>query len=363
MKVAKLIIFAALNIFIPSIMLYGQDLSDTFDEIKIYIDSNSRKVYYEGESPSFLVRVDNLSRRKKKYHRFYRTGIVKVREEGGTDILRMPRYRVRDTHSTGDPLAFEKRAVKHPVMPYFKFVQPHHLGFDYFGNIDITHYIPLSDADKEDYIRKPLFLKPGKYSIIVQCTLYPTLTVIETTYDIEVIEAEGRIREQLMNYLKAMDYTIRHGRLPDIKYVTSETEGTLWKVLKEDINTPYANDIVRLMAFELDFSLFCIRNYREDKLAAFPLLEHLPNMTQFNSIDVAATFYEFNVHKIAHLHDNGLIPDVAVYVDNYLRRIAHLDPYVSEQFIKTSDYYLKVPRLRNYAKERVEAMKYNIKGK
>ena len=337
-----------------TVAAYSQSSTNSYDDIKIYVAPNCRKVYYEGESPSFEVHIDNMANEEKPYQRFFTFWVSRVKEQGGADILKMPKNGFKHPHM-GDPYEKEKGPVKYPVEANYKSVHPRSLGFDYFGNVDLTYYIPLTDEDKETYLRKPLFLKPGKYTIEVVCRLFPTEKEIVANYSFEVVPANGNVKEQLMTYLKAMDYTIRNGRNPDVKYLTSETEPTLWRALKDDSTTHYANEIINLMAIELDFRMFCVRNYQDDKPAAFPLFEWIPNLKYFNSIDVGKTYFEWNVHKIIHFKQAGFIADIPSYVDNYLKRIEHLDPIVSEAFIKTADYYLKVPNLRNYAQERVAA--------
>ena len=174
----------------------------------------------------------------------------------------------------------------------------------------------------------------------------PYRTSLKVDYDFTILPASSDKKEELSVYMNSLFTTISairkdHQNLP------------LWKALQERPESIYAQEMFRFLG-EVDIPSLSIQAFRQDPKEMFGLFELLPSIKPFQSTSGGYYFMKLNVHMIRRFKVAGYIADEETYIKDYLKRIAHLHPIISEELINRAEYYFKVKSLINYAQLRVD---------
>lgn len=344
MRIKLLIVLLSINSFIS----FGQD---SYDEIKIYVDRNSQGNFYEGQSINFNVVVENISNSSKNYENSLVPFIQKIEKVGYGEIKKKEWKKINNHHDFPKKENLEKSTVKYPVPPKFKYTAPIFTAFDMYGDKTLKDYLPINDQEYNSLWLDPLYFSPGIYEFTIACFLAPSDKVIKLVHKIEVLPANGKIKESFNDYLKAVYKTIKESRAKNEDNFSDQSNLLLLQTLKKDFNSPYAQDIINLLALELNFKIGFIYTFRENPHQIFNIFQVLPELSSFNSLYIGTWFIRSYTHMITKFQSEGLINDIPTFLDNYLLKIKHLHPDISEDLIRESEYYLGVKNLKNYSAE------------
>lgn len=201
-------------------------------------------------------------------------------------------------------------------------------------------------------LRLPSYLKAGIYNIHLS-TFVKTESVDSLGMDwkIKILPAIGQERVDMLAVMNAYLYAIEVGHRDSVQYWVSETQPTLLNFLIKNPKSQYAQESLSLLIQSNEIGdneiLF------KDINAVFKIIDIMPDVNVPCS-HIRSICIRFGVPFFKKFQKMGLISDLRIYTDNYLKRLEPYNPAISERLIKEVEERFYLRNFRNYAQERVE---------
>jgi len=324
------------SVLILSVNGFSQDVASS-NGLQLKLTSGCSGVFWEGQQIQFSYTLKNLSNSNISFTGNIYPTVQKVIDLSSGEELKYENKIIFYDEPVTSTKSIEPKITLNPG--YKEFISTT-LGYNHYGNKPMSGYITLDNTDK--FRTLPVFFKPGKYKVILGVTLKPYNALLQTSYTFEVKAAEGQIKTYLDAYLKAI--------LADLKS-KDPNNLRLWTIAKSGVNNPYAIEAFQLLTIETIFGTSATYKIRESPERIYEFYKLLPSFKKCESAYTAFWFMKMHIGKIGLLKDKGLISDLYDFSNDYLKKIAHMQNGVSENFILLMNERYNVQNLKNYSNQ------------
>jgi hypothetical protein len=324
------------SLLILSVKGFSQDIASS-NGLQLKLTPGCSRVFWEGQQIHFSYTLKNMTNSPISFTGNIYPTIQKVIDlSSGEEI----KYEKEIIYYSPPVKSSEIKESKVTLDPGYKEFISISLGYNNYGNKPMSSYISLDNTDKARTL--PVFFKPGKYKVILDVTLKPYNALLQTSFIFEVKAAEGQIKTYLDAYLKAL--------LSDLKS-KDPNNLRLWAMAKSGDDNPYSIEAFRLLTIERMFGTSAIYKIRESPERIFEYYKLLPSFKKCESTYTAIWFIKMHIGKLGLLQNKGQVSDLYSFSDDYLKKVAHMQSGVSENFILLMKERYNVQNLKNYSNQ------------
>ncbi|MBC7390858.1 MAG: hypothetical protein H7329_16745 [Opitutaceae bacterium] len=193
-------------------------------------------------------------------------------------------------------------------------------------------------------------LKPGKYFMKVQTHLAPDDSLLTLLKQFEVIEAKGKLKQELMDYLKCINYYyyFKYGE-NELERIYSPALPTITWYLNTYPNGIYTAEVFRFITNNWENT-----GYKPPFGAEGRAKEYKMQMELFAKVNGNFSNLDNKINKAIYNIDimmkYRLIDDEVVFMDKFLKSIEDKPVILSDRFIAQFMRLYKDSKLSNYAR-------------
>lgn len=339
-----------LNIFgiISSNCLVAQIVSDGLTFFK----EDTFSVFYEGRRDlSFDFVLENTTSHKLKVESaFNLVSLLEIRDSTNNVIYRTS----KDAENEYSQFVyFQEHKLEWPhtyFKPKEKICARQSVSADLTPNFVLLNTY-LNKTTEKKLPQKYISWRSGTYKLtfIKQC--WPSKDTLYTSFNIHIKPATGPILSELKEYVKAVAY---YQRTDSLNNIISDSLPTLWRFVLKNPKSGYIEDIVNMFFYKgIKPSGDRASNFQSDTLMVFKMIELMPNLKSISTN--SRILISSNIHHyLSAFISRGYIKDRYVYFDQYLKRLEHFHPTISQELIRNLDLSQQMRGFRNYAQERVD---------